>query len=113
MTAIEHQLAVEEDEQVDGDLITCLKDKLVRFHTKLSSYGITVATARGIQKLSTEFEILVSGPARVGKSTLIEQVSGDEAINTSAELNACTSTSAKYVDKYNIHWWNTPGMSST
>jgi len=115
MSAIEEQLVVEEDEQhgreqVENDLIKYLKDKLVQFHAKISSYGTNVATARGIQKLSSEFEILVFGPARVGKSTLIKQVSGDETIMTSAKLNACTSTSEKYIDKYNIHWWDTPGM---
>ena len=115
MASIEDQLVVEEDEQhgreqVETDLIKYLKDKLVQFHAKISSYGTNVATARGIQKLSSEFEILVFGPARVGKSTLIKQVSGDETIMTSAKLNACTSVSEKYIDKYNIHWWDTPGM---
>jgi ribosome biogenesis GTPase A len=115
MAAIEDQLVVEEDEQhgreqVETDLVKYLKDKLVQFHAKISSYGTNVATARGIQKLSSEFEILVFGPARVGKSTLIKQVSGDETIITSAKLNACTSVSEKYIDKYNIHWWDTPGM---
>ncbi len=116
MASIEDQLVVEEDEQhgreqVETDFINYLKDKLVRFHARVASYGSNVATARGIQKLSSEFEILVFGPARVGKSTLIKQVSGDERIKTSANLNACTSTSEKYIDKYNIHWWDTPGIN--
>lgn len=115
MATSDEQLVVEEDEQhgreqVETDLVQYLKDKLVLFHAKLASYGTNVATARGIQKLATEFEILVFGPARVGKSTLIKQVSGDESIMTSAEMNSCTSTAKKYVDKYNIQWWDTPGM---
>jgi putative ribosome biogenesis GTPase RsgA len=72
-------------EQVETDLVQYLKDKLVRFHAKISSYGTNVSTARGIQKLSSQFEILVFGPARVGKSTLIKQVSGDTTIATSAK----------------------------
>ncbi len=90
MASIEDQLVVEEDEQhgreqVETDLVQYLKDKLVRFHAKISSYGTNVSTARGIQKLSSQFEILVFGPARVGKSTLIKQVSGDTTIATSAK----------------------------
>jgi len=117
VASIEEQLVLEEDEQhgrdqVETDLVQYLKDKLVRFHAKISSYGTNVATARGIQKLSSQFEILVFGPARVGKSTLIKQVSGDTTIATSAKLNACTSVSEKYIDKYNIQWWDTPGMCS-
>ena len=115
MATSDDQLVVEEDEQhgreqVETDFVQYLKDKLVLFHARISSYGTNVATARGIQKLSTEFEILVFGPARVGKSTLIKQVSGDESIMTSAELNSCTSKSEKYIDKYNIQWWDTPGI---
>jgi ribosome biogenesis GTPase A len=111
---IADQLVAEEDEQQgreqqDLDWINYLKDKLVKFHAKVTTYGTHITTAKGIQKLSSEFEILVFGPARVGKSTLIQQISGDETIITSAHLNACTSTSAKYVDKYSIQWWDTPG----
>lgn len=115
MAGVADQLVAEEDEQqgreqqADLDWINYLKDKLVQLHAKVSSYGTNVATARGIQKLSTEFEILVFGPARVGKSTLIKQVSGDESIVTSAHMNACTAISEKYVDKYQIQWWDTPG----
>src|SRR5690349_7465711 len=78
MSQIADQLVAEEDEQQgreqqhDLDLINYLKEKLVRLHMKVSSYGTNVVTARGIQKLSSEFEILVFGPARVGKSTLIK-----------------------------------------
>ncbi|UJR24614.1 hypothetical protein I4U23_005989 [Adineta vaga] len=112
------QLITEEDEQQgreqeqDLDLINYLKEQLVRLHTRVSSYGTNIVTARGIQKLSSEFEILVFGPARVGKSTLIKEVSGDERIATSAEMNACTEKSEKYIDKYNIHWWDTPGFEN-
>lgn len=114
MSQIVDQLVAEEEEQQgheqqDLDWINYLKDKLVKFHAKVSTYGTNIATARGIQKLSSEFEILVFGPARVGKSTLIKEVSGDETIVTSARLNACTSTSEKYIGKYNIIWWNTSG----
>jgi ribosome biogenesis GTPase A len=114
MSDIGDQLVAEDDEQQgreqqEHDWVQYLKDKLVGFHSKVSSYGTNIATARGIQKLSSEFEILVFGPARVGKSTLIKEISGDATIVTSADMNACTKTSEKYLDKFNIQWWDTPG----
>ncbi|CAF1415600.1 unnamed protein product [Adineta ricciae] len=118
MADIGDQLLAEDDEhnqtreQQDIDWIQYLRDKLVKFHSKVSSYGTNVATAKGIQKLSSEFEILVFGPARVGKSTLIREISGDETIVTSAKMNACTTSSEKYSDKFNIQWWDTPGFEN-
>ena len=117
MNDIGGRLSAEDDEQQqqqgrdqqEMDLIQYLKDKLVRLHARVSAYGTNVAAAKGIEKLSSEFEILVFGPARVGKSTLIKEVSGDETIVTSAKMNACTTTSEKYLDKFNIQWWDTPG----
>ena len=114
----EDQLIVEEDiphayDQVDASWREYLKNKLIEIHTKVSSFGTNVATAKGIQKIAAELEILVFGPARVGTSTLIKQISGDETIETNARLDACTETSTKYIDKYNIRWWDTPGMRSS
>ncbi|CAF1313559.1 unnamed protein product [Didymodactylos carnosus] len=98
---INDELVSEEDEQheqdqVELDLIEYLRNKLVELRSKISS----------------EFEILVFGPARVGKSTLIKQVSGDDTIETSAEMNACTTKTEKHMDKYNIFWWDTPGLGA-
>jgi hypothetical protein len=109
----EDQLVLGDDnpnayEQTETDLIKYLKDKLVQFYAKLPSYGNNVASSIGIQKIASEFEILVFGPARVGKSTLIKQISGDATIKTSAQLNGCTQDSERYIDEYNIHWWDTP-----
>jgi len=117
MVPIEDQLIVEDDnpyayKQFEINLIKYLQDKLVQLYAKISSYRTNVATAKGIQKISSEFEILVFGPARVGKSTLIQQISGDKTIVTSAQLDPFTPESKKYIDKYNIHWWDTPGISS-
>ncbi|CAF4531319.1 unnamed protein product, partial [Didymodactylos carnosus] len=114
---INDELVPEEDEQheqdqVELDLIEYLRNKLVELRSKVSSYGTNIVNARGIQKISSEFEILVFGPARVGKSTLIKQVSGDDSIETSAEMNACTTRTEKHMDKYNIFWWDTPGFEN-
>ncbi|CAF5041046.1 unnamed protein product, partial [Rotaria magnacalcarata] len=39
---------------------------------------------------------------RVGKSTLIRELSGDEQIRTSADLNTCTQTTTAYTDQFGI-----------
>lgn len=114
-SSIEDQLVLGDDnphayEQTETDLIKYLKDKLVQFYTNLPSYGNNVVSSVGIQKIASEFEILVFGPARVGKSTLIQQISGDATIRTSAQLDACTPGPEKYIDEYNIHWWDTAGI---
>ncbi|CAF4419676.1 unnamed protein product, partial [Adineta steineri] len=69
-----------------------------------------IADAKAIEKISSEFEILVFGPARVGKSTLIRELSGDEQIRTSAGLNACTQTTTAYTDQFGVRWWDTRGI---
>ena len=110
----EGQLNIEEDnphayEQVEIHFVKYLREKLVEFYTTISSYGNNVATAKGIHKVASEFEIIVFGPARVGKSTLIQQISGDLTIKTSASIDACTVNTQDYIDDYGIRWWDTPG----
>jgi ribosome biogenesis GTPase A len=99
-------------EQVQTDFVNYLRSKLVELYKVMSTYGDNIAKAKGVLKIASEFEILVFGPPRSGKSTLIKEISGDETIETSAGMNACTSKPQEYVDKYGIHWWDTPGTSS-
>lgn len=70
MDDLSNRISLEIDEQTreqqGGDWIDYLKEKLVQFHSKIVSYGTNVGTTTGIQKLSSQFEILVFGPARVG-----------------------------------------------
>lgn len=85
-----------------------LRERLLAIRTR--NYSNTgIADAKAIEKISSEFEILVFGPARVGKSTLIRELSGDEHIRTSAGLNACTQSTAAYTDQFGVRWWDTCG----
>ncbi|CAF1407737.1 unnamed protein product [Adineta steineri] len=86
-----------------------LRERLLDIRTR--NYSNTgIADAKAIEKISSEFEILVFGPARVGKSTLIRELSGDEQIRTSAGLNACTQTTTAYTDQFGVRWWDTRGI---
>ncbi|CAF1222373.1 unnamed protein product [Rotaria sordida] len=86
-----------------------LRERLLEIRTR--NYSNTgIADAKAIEKISSEFEILVFGPARVGKSTLIRELSGDEQIRTSAGLNTCTQTTTAYTDQFGVRWWDTRGI---
>lgn len=76
---------------------------------KRKTANTNIADAKAIERISSEFEILVFGPPRVGKSTLIKELSGDEEIRTSAGLNTCTAKTAVYTDQFGLKWWDTCG----
>lgn len=84
------------------DKIQSLKDKLVQFHSKVLADGTNIATVTGMERLSFEFQILLFRPVRIGKLTLIKEISGGETIMTSSHINVCTTNSEKYLDKYKI-----------
>ena len=110
-----HYLVAEADTDFAPDQIrenaplqSYLRERLLEVRTR--NYSNTgIADAKAIEKISSEFEILVFGPARVGKSTLIQELSGDEEIKTSAGLNSCTQTTTAYTDQYGVRWWDTRG----
>ncbi|CAF0795508.1 unnamed protein product [Didymodactylos carnosus] len=105
------QLVAREDEPSteNSESLNYLKQKLLEIRRR--DYDSTaIADAKAIQKISAEFEILVFGPARVGKSALIKALSGDANIQTSLGLNACTTMSERYVDQFGVCWWDTPGI---
>jgi hypothetical protein len=96
------------NEQEQPPLQNYLRERLLEIRTR--NYSNTgIADAKAIEKISSEFEILVFGPARVGKSTLIRELSGDEQIRTSAGLNSCTQTTTAYTDQFGVRWWDTHG----
>ena len=114
-TSVSQQLIAEPDSeflqtnvQEATPLQNYLRERLLDIRTR--NYSNTgIADAKAIEKISSEFEILVFGPARVGKSTLIRELSGDEQIRTSASLNACTQTTTAYTDQFGVRWWDTRG----
>lgn len=96
--------------QIQAPLQNYLRERLMELRTRnYSNSGI--ADAKAIEKLTSEFEILVFGPARVGKSTLIRELSGDEEIRTSTGLNSCTQKTTAYTDQFGVRWWDTRGTT--
>lgn len=96
------------NEQNEVPLQNYLRERLLDIRTR--NYSNTgIADAKAIEKISSEFEILVFGPARVGKSTLIRELSGDDEIRTSAGLNSCTQQTTAYTDQFGVRWWDTRG----
>ncbi len=70
-----------------------------------------------------EFNIIVCGSARVGKSTLINAICGQILAQTNPGLDSCTKAISRYVlqqtcrvDKeeisYTYNFWDTPGFES-
>jgi GTPase SAR1 family protein len=108
-TSPSHCLVAEPDSEfLQTPLQNYLRERLLEIRTR--NYSNTgIADAKAIEKISSEFEILVFGPARVGKSTLIRELSGDEQIRISAGLNACTQTTTAYTDQFGVKWWDTRG----
>jgi GTPase SAR1 family protein len=73
--------------------------------------------------MAKEFNIVVCGSARVGKSTLVNALLGKEVAKTSSSLCAQTDQMEKYVlngvyneasnsNEYSITIWDTPGIES-
>ncbi len=76
-----------------------------------------------IFNMFNEFNIIVCGSARVGKSTLINAICGRTLAKTSPGLDSCTKTISRYVlsEKcfvdnepitYTYNFWDTPGFES-
>jgi small GTP-binding protein len=76
-----------------------------------------------IFNMFNEFNIIVCGSARVGKSTLINAICGGTLAKTSAGLDSCTKDISRYVltEKcrvnndwitYKYNFWDTPGFES-
>ncbi|CAF4638233.1 unnamed protein product, partial [Rotaria sp. Silwood2] len=66
-----------------------------------------------------EYNILLCGGARVGKSTLVNALCGQNLAATSASLHSCTQQQTRYTLNgehegiaYAIHFWDSPGIES-
>lgn len=76
-----------------------------------------------IFRMFNEFNIIVCGAARVGKSTLINAICGKGLAKTSPGLDSCTKDITRYVLNgqccidnemitYTYNFWDTPGFES-
>jgi len=74
-----------------------------------------------INKNLSEFNIILCGSARVGKSTLINALCNKKVAETSGSLASCTKKVEKYIvdgfnsktnTSYKINFWDSPGIES-
>ena len=86
-------------------------------------FTIDPMTRESIFKMFNEFNIIVCGAARVGKSTLINAICGKGLAKTSPGLDSCTKDISRYVLNgqccienemitYTYNFWDTPGFES-
>lgn len=88
-----------------------LHERLVE-HCRQNYSNETVANAKAISEITSNFEIIVCGPSRVGKSALIQALSGNKDIKTSATCDRCTQHAQCYIDSFGMKWWDTVGKNT-
>jgi GTPase SAR1 family protein len=86
-------------------------------------FTVDPVVRRKIFDMFKEFNIIVCGSARVGKSTLINAICGQKLAQTNAGLDSCTKAISRYVlqetcrvdnqlMEYTYNFWDTPGFES-
>ncbi|CAF3486280.1 unnamed protein product [Rotaria sp. Silwood1] len=87
------------------------------------NFTVDPITQKKIFSMFSEFNIIVCGSARVGKSTLINAICGRKLAQTSPGLDACTKAISRFVLServrvngewmtYTYNFWDTPGFES-
>lgn len=87
-----------------------MRQKWNQIATKMSKFGERKILTHGVTRLSTMNEVLLVGPPRVGKSTLITALTG-VALDTSPSTLSCTRESVK-ISTSTLDFWDTPGIES-
>ncbi|CAF0869576.1 unnamed protein product [Rotaria sp. Silwood1] len=86
-------------------------------------FTVDPVVRQNIFNMFNEFNIIVCGSARVGKSTLINAICGRKLAKTSSGLDSCTKDISRYVLNercridnewvtYAYNFWDTPGFES-
>ncbi|CAM4835689.1 unnamed protein product [Rotaria magnacalcarata] len=96
-----------------------------QFQVELAAQNFTVdpITQQKIFRMFSEFNIIVCGPARVGKSSLINAICGRKLAQSNPGLDSCTKAISRFVlnervqvnDEsmtYTYNFWDTPGFES-
>ena len=106
---------------------TVLADGYATFQAQVELAGqiftIDPVVRQTIFNIFNEFNIIVCGSARVGKSTLINAICDHSLAKTSHCLDSCTKEISRYVLKstcrvdgesmtYTYNFWDTPGFES-
>ena len=87
------------------------------------SFTVDPITQQKIFNMFSEFNIIVCGSARVGKSTLINAICGRKLAQSSPGLDSCTKKISRFVLServqvnnewltYSYNFWDTPGFES-
>ncbi|CAF3768891.1 unnamed protein product [Rotaria sp. Silwood1] len=90
-----------------------------KLHRVLQSIVLYREEKALVEASLSECHIMLSGPPRVGKSTLINALCGSEVARTSDGLASCTQrvecytkTTERYNRKYIVKFWDTVGIES-
>ncbi|CAF3577098.1 unnamed protein product [Rotaria sordida] len=86
-------------------------------------FTVDPVVRQNIFNMFNEFNIIVCGSARVGKSTLINAICGQKLAKTSSGLDSCTKEISRYIlhercridnelITYTYNFWDTPGFES-
>ncbi|CAF0943026.1 unnamed protein product [Didymodactylos carnosus] len=108
-----------------------LANSLANTYQHVKSHIVDVSEAltsdpvirRDVSTMFNEFNIILCGSPRVGKSTLINAICQKQLAKTSAGLDACTKIISRYVltgsheidseiINYQYNFWDTPGFES-
>ncbi|CAF3716455.1 unnamed protein product [Rotaria socialis] len=86
-------------------------------------FTVDPITQQKIFRMFSEFNIIVCGPARVGKSSLINAICGRKLAQSNPGLDSCTKAVSRFVLNervqvneecmtYTYNFWDTPGFES-
>lgn len=86
-------------------------------------FTVDPVTQQKIFNMFNEFNIIICGSARVGKSTLINSICGRKLAQTNPGLDSCTKNISRFVLSermqvngewltYTYNFWDTPGFES-
>jgi GTP-binding protein EngB required for normal cell division len=109
-------MAAESHVDLDSDIVNNINDVsdnqynlLSSIACKIKQFGKNKLNAEASVILNDKTQFLIIGPARVGKSTLISTVTGNDNIEISGSLDSCTKK-IQYYDMGKIRFWDTPGF---
>jgi len=98
-----------DDEPTVRGLQHYFKDKWQSVAQAITHFGKNKLNTDGVVKLRRNNDILIVGPPRVGKSTLIRAITGDETIDVEATLSSVTKNISSHVSDI-FRFWDTPGI---
>lgn len=118
----ENNISVALEVPTKENALACLRNKIVETHDSLTKDYFPIEVNHLKEKL--QFNIVVMGSPRVGKSQLINAICNDECkAQTSPSLNSCTKKITCYrlednqeqmpgIQPFRVNFYDTPGIES-